>query len=133
MRRVAAEVTHQLHTRLDDICHRAEFAGVDHAVIAFVRLGEIRELARCRPVEFAAVHDHAAALYRVAVHVFGGGVDDDIRAPLERAAEHRRCECVVHDERHVVLCARCSPTFQCRIRSEQDWRAFHRKQPWCWA
>ena len=68
-RRIAAEVAHQLHTRLDDVCHRAELAGVDHAVVAFVRLGEIRELARCRPVKLAAVHDDAAALYGMAVHV----------------------------------------------------------------
>ena len=110
-RRIAAEITHQLHTRLDDVRHRAELAGVDYAVVAFVRLGEIRELARCRPVKLAAVHDHAAALYGMAVHVLGSRVDDNIRAPFDWPAQHRRCERVVHDERHVVLVRDVRPLF----------------------
>ena len=107
----AAEVAHQLHAGLDDVGHRAEFTSVDNAVVALVRLGEVRELAGGSPVEFAAVDDNAAALYRVAVHVFGGGVDDDVCAPLERAAEDRRCERVVHDERNVVPVRDIRPLF----------------------
>ena len=101
-RRIAAEVTHQLHSRLDDVCHFAELPGVDHAVIAFVRLSEIRELSALFPVECAAVHDHAAALERMTVHVLGGGVDDDIRTELDGTAEDWGSKGVVHDQRDLV-------------------------------
>ena len=68
-RRIAAEIAHQLHARLDDIGHVAEVAGVNDAVVALVRLGEVREPARSRPVELAAVHNHAAALYLSLIHI----------------------------------------------------------------
>ena len=39
----------------------------------------------------------------MAVHVLGGGVGNDISAPLERAAVDRSCKCVVNDQRNAVL------------------------------
>ena len=38
----------------------------------------------------------------VAVHILGGGVGDDVRAPLEGAAVDRGGEGVVHDQGHAV-------------------------------
>ena len=54
------------------------------------------------PVEIAAVHDAAADGAGVAVHILGGGVGDDVRAPLEGPAEHGGGEGVVHDQGHPV-------------------------------
>ena len=54
------------------------------------------------PVELAAVHDSTAQHCAVAVHVLGGGVGHDVRAPLKGAAVDRRGEGVVHDQRHTV-------------------------------
>ena len=118
-RRIAAEIAHQLHARLDDIGHVAEVAGVNDAVVALVRLGEVREPARSRPVELAAVHNHAAALYGMTVHVFCGGMDDNIRAPLKRTAQDRGRESIVDDERHTVLVRDVRPLFD--IEHGQRW------------
>ena len=38
----------------------------------------------------------------MAVHVLGGGMGHDVGAPFDGAAQHRRGEGVVHDERHAV-------------------------------
>ena len=71
-------------------------------MIRLVRLGQARELAAGRPVEFAAVHDNAAHLKRVAVHVLGGGVRHYVCAELKRFAQYGRGERVVHYQRYAV-------------------------------
>src|SRR5699024_9909926 len=50
----------------------------------------------------AAVHDGAAHPGAVAVHILGGGVGDDVGAPLDGAAVDRSGEGVVHDQGHPV-------------------------------
>ena len=70
-------------------------------MVGGVRLGEFGE-APGSPVELAAVHDDAAHLQGVAVHILGGGVDDDVGTEIEGTAEHRRGEGVVHDQRQAV-------------------------------
>ena len=99
-----AEVAHELGRGLGDVRPGiAELGGVGDAVVAFVRRAEAGELVGMgHPVELAGIHDTAANACAVAVHVLGGGVDDDVRPPLEGAAVHGRGEGVVHDERHAV-------------------------------
>jgi len=55
------------------------------------------------PVERAGVDDDAAQSGPVAAHVLGGGVNDDVRAVLEGAAQDRRGHRVVDDERQAEL------------------------------
>ena len=66
--RIAAKVSHELHSCLCDVGHRV-LLGVNSAVIALVRLGETRKFAVV-PVELAAVNNNAAYLNSVAVHIF---------------------------------------------------------------
>ena len=105
-RRVDAQVAHHLHAGLHDEGDLAVVARVHGAVIALVGLGELGELTGGRPVEIAAVHDDAAHGHRVAVHVLGGGVHDDVGAPLDGTAEGGRGEGVVHHERQARLMRR---------------------------
>ena len=99
-----AEVAHELGSSLGDESPLfAKALGVGDAVVAVVRGAQAGELFSVgHPVKLAAVHDGTAQHGTVAVHVLGGGVGDDIRAPLEGAAVDRRGEGVVHDERHAV-------------------------------
>ena len=99
-----AEVPHQLSRCLGDKGTLfAEAFGVSDAVVAVVRGAQAGELLGVgHPVELAAVHDGTAQHCAVAVHVLGGGVSHDIRAPLKGAAVDRRGEGVVHDQGHAV-------------------------------
>lgn len=54
------------------------------------------------PVEIAAVYHRAADDVAEAGDVFRSRMEDDVRAPLYRAAERGRREGVVHDERHAL-------------------------------
>ena len=98
------EVPHELRGSLgDERPAQPEPLRVSHPVVTLIRRGEPRELVRVgHPVELPAVHDGPAQSGGVAVHVLGGGVGDDVRAPLDGAAEHGRSEGVVHDKRHPV-------------------------------
>ena len=99
-----AKVTHQLRGSLGDKGTLfAETLGVGDAVVAVVRGAQAGELLSVgHPVELAAVHDGTAQHRAMTVHVLGGGVGHDIRAPLKGAAVDRRGEGVVHDQRHTV-------------------------------
>ena len=98
------EVPHQLGGCLgDEGAAEAELLRIGYAVIAFIRRGETGELVRVLfPVEFTAVHDGAAYTAAVAVHVLGGGVGHDIRAPFNGTAVDRGGEGVVDDQRDAV-------------------------------
>ena len=81
-----------------------ELLGIRHAVIALVRRGETRELVRMgHPVKLAVVDDHAAQVGRMSIHVLGGGVRNDVGAPLKRTAHHGRREGVVDHQRYAVV------------------------------
>ena len=103
-----AQIAHELGRRLGNVgAFQPEALGVHHAVVAFVGRGEPRELVGVGvPIEAARVHDGAADGSAVAVHILGGGVGHDIGTPLDGAAQHRRGEGVVHDERHPVVVGR---------------------------
>ena len=55
------------------------------------------------PREVAAVHHTSAHLSGQTVHIFRGGVGDDVSAPFKRAAVDGCGEGVVHDEGHTIL------------------------------
>ena len=109
-RLAAAQVTHELHAGLDDIGRLAESLGIDQAMIGGIGLGEFGE-APGSPVELAAVHDDAAHLQGMAVHILGGGVDDDVGTEIEGAAEHRRGKGIVHDQGQAVTMRQGRDTF----------------------
>ena len=72
-------------------------------MVALVGGGEAGELVGVGiPVKLAAVHNGAAYGEGVAIHVLGGGVGDDVAAPLEGTAVHGSGKGVVHDEGHAV-------------------------------
>ena len=100
----AAEVPHQLGGGLgDESSALAEPLGIGDAVVALVGGGQAGELVGVgHPVKMAAVHDGAAHPGAVAVHILGGGVGDDVGAPLDGAAVDRSGEGVVHDQGHPV-------------------------------
>ena len=76
-------------------------------MVGLVGGGEARELVGMRhPVEVARVHDGTAHCGAMAVHVLGGGVRDDVGAPLDGTAVDGRGERVVHDQRHAVRMSR---------------------------
>ena len=99
-----AQVPHELDGGLGDVGPlQTEALGVGDPVVALVRGGQAGELVGIGvPVEVAAVHDGAAHREGMAVHILGGGVGDDVTAPLEGTAVHRSGEGVVHDEGHAV-------------------------------
>ena len=96
-------VAQHLHARLDDEGRQPDRrqVGIYQPVIGWIGRGEVGE-ALVVPVELAAVHDGAADAGAVPADELGGGVRDDIRAPLERAEQVRRGEGVVDHQRDLV-------------------------------
>ena len=99
-----AEVAHELCGGLgDESTLFAEALRVGDAMIALIGSTQAGELLGVgHPVKPAAVHDGTAQHRTVAVHVLGGGVGHDIRAPRKGAAVHRRGEGIIHNEGHAV-------------------------------
>ena len=100
-----AKIAHELCGGLgNEGALAAKLLGIGHAVIALVGRGETRELVRMgHPVKLAVVDDHAAQVGRVAIHVLGGGVRNDVGAPLKGTAHHGRREGVIDHQRHTVV------------------------------
>ena len=55
------------------------------------------------PIEVAAVHYGTAYRCGVSVHIFSGGVGDDVCSPFKRAAVDRCGKGVVHNQGHTVF------------------------------
>ena len=102
-RRIAAEISHKLHSCLYDIGSCGVFLGINNSVIALVRLGQTREFSACLPVEFSGIDYDASYLYRVTVHIFRGAVDNYIGSPFDRSAKVRCREGIVYDQRNALL------------------------------
>ena len=100
-----AEVAHELRGGLSNEGALAtELLGIGHAVVALVGRGETRELVRMsHPVKLTVVDDHATQVGSMSIHVLGGGVRNDVGAPLKGAAHHGRREGVVDHQRHAVI------------------------------
>src|SRR6266511_2322958 len=104
------DVAQPLDARADDELDvaerplRPEHVVVDEAVVAGRGLREARELAARAPVELSGIHDHPADGGAVAADPLRRRLHDDVRAPLDRAAEVAGGpEGVVDDERDLVL------------------------------
>ena len=98
-----SHIAHQLRRSLLDKCQLSEFLGIDNSMIGFVRGGQSRIFVRMGfPVEIAAVHNAAAHGHGMAVHVFGGGMGDDIHAKFEGLAVNGGGKGVVADHGHAV-------------------------------
>ena len=97
-----ADVADHLRAALGGELRRGEI-GIDEAVVAFV--GDVEAIVARVPliIEVAAVHDDAAEGSRVAVEIFGRGMDDEVRAQLEGTAEHGGGEGVIDGKQHAVL------------------------------
>ena len=100
-----AKIAHELRGGLGNEGTLAtELLDIGHAVVALVGRGETRELVRMgHPVKLAVVDDNAAQVGSMSIHVLGGGVRDDIGAPLKGTAHHGRREGVVDHQRHAVV------------------------------
>ena len=100
-RGTAAEIAQDRGVELRGQRRLAETLRKDDIVIGPVRLRQLGELIGIGgPVKIAAVDDGAADEVAVARDILRRRMDDDVRAPLDRAAKRRRRECVVDDERH---------------------------------
>ena len=99
-----AEVAHQLGGALgNEGAFLAELLSIGDAVIAVVGGAEAGELVGVsHPVKLAGIDDGTAHGNAVAVHVLGGGVGDDIAAPLDGTAVHGSGEGVVDDQGNAV-------------------------------
>ena len=65
------------------------------AMITWIRLSQLRELAGTNPVKFSAVYDNASNGRSVTADKLRCGMNNDICAILNRAYQIRRCECIV--------------------------------------
>ena len=81
----------------------AEILVEPEPVIGGLRLGQRGKATPLRPVELARFDHDAAQRIAVAGEEFGGRVDDDIGAVLDRPAEVRGGERVVDDQRQTGL------------------------------
>ena len=99
-----AEVTHQLCGSLGDKgALKTELFSIHDAVIAVIRRGKTGEfICVGKPVKLTRIHDCTANSSTVTVHVFRGGVGNDIGTELEGAAVDGRCKGIIHDQRNAV-------------------------------
>ena len=73
------------------------------AVVACIRLNQLREFAALYPVKLACVNDYAAKGGAVAADVFGCGVDNNVSAVFNRTEKIRCSKGVVNHQRKAVL------------------------------
>ena len=99
-----SHIAHQLCGCFGDICFFAEFLGINNTVVRFIRCGKTREFVCMRiPVKVSGINNRSAERHCMAVHVFCGGMGDNIYTELERTAVDRGCKGVVADHRNAVL------------------------------
>ncbi len=65
--------------------------------------GKVFKTARSRPIEFTRIHDYAANGGAMAAQKFSGGIDYDVRTPLDGPHQRRRGRSVVDDQWNAVL------------------------------
>ena len=95
-----AEVAQSQHPAGDGEGEIAEGLVQDDAVIFRPRLAQHRIAAAARPVEGAAIDDHAADGIAVAAQELGQRMDHDVGAVLDRPAQIGRRQRVIDDQRH---------------------------------
>ena len=72
-------------------------------MIGRIGLGELLESSRGCPVKLARVDDDAADAGAMAAQKLGGGVDHDVRAPLDGAHQGRRWRGVIDHQRQSIF------------------------------
>jgi hypothetical protein len=98
-----AGVAQRHHARPADVGRRAQGLGVDHAVVAHVRLVQALEAGLVLgPGELAGIDDGAAQAGAVAAQVLGERLHHDVGAMLDRPAQVGAGHRVVHDQRDAV-------------------------------
>ncbi len=105
-----------------------------HVVKAVVGLGERREFPARRasiPIEAAGIHEHAADDDAVTREKFGRGMENQIRAVIERSHEPGRGERRVDQQRHAVLMAPLATRGECPARPARDCPASRRRTAAC--
>ena len=98
----AAEIAQGLGPQLHQVAVRPERLVELQTVVGRRRIRDDRE-PPVGPVERARLDDDPADAGAVAADELGRRVDHDVGAPLDRAAQVRRRERVVDDQRQVVL------------------------------
>ena len=98
-----AEIAQAEHAAGDGEGEIAEGLVQHDAAIFGARLRQHRIVAGFRPVEGAAVDDHAAHRIAVAADELGQRMDDDVGAVLDRPHQIGRGQRVVDDQRQAVL------------------------------
>ncbi len=99
-----AKIAHELHGGFGDKCtFFAKALGIGYAMIAIIGRAETRELVlACIPIEASAVHNATANPCAVTIHVFGGGMGDDICPPLKGPAFDGRWEGIIHNQGYAI-------------------------------
>ena len=101
----ATKITHKLNNGLGDKGSIiAKFFCINKTVIGLVRGGKPWELVLVgHPVEFSGIDNSTAYSCTMAVHVFSGGVGNNICPPLYWSAVYRGREGVVHHKWHTMF------------------------------
>ena len=82
--------------------------------VARVHFGELRELARCSPVELATVNNHAAKGRTVTADELCSGMHDNVGTMFKRTDQVRSTEGVVDYDRNLVLVSEFRNSFDIR-------------------
>src|SRR5216683_3908683 len=97
-----SQVTQKLHARLDDVGQWTKGLDKAQAVVRGIGLDQPGKPS-IRPVELAAIHDHAADGRAVTTDELGRRVDDDIASMLEGLHEIWGGQRVIQDQWHAML------------------------------
>ena len=115
------QISHNLRRCLGNICPFAEFLRINNPMIGGIRLSQPRIFLRMLiPVKIPAIHNTASHAHCMSIHIFGGGMGDDICAPFKRTAINRRWKCIVHNQGNsMIMGCLCKflniQNYQCRI------------------
>ena len=99
-----SQVSHQLCGCFGDVCGLSEFLGIGNSVIGLVRSGQSGVFVGIFiPVKITGIHDTSADCCCMSVHVFGGGMGNDVHTVFKRFAVNRGREGIVHDYRNTCF------------------------------
>ena len=96
----AAKIPQQLHPGLGDIGRFSKLFRINHTMIALIGGGQLRELSGGLPIKGSAIDHHAPQHIGMTIHIFAGGVGDDIRAEIKGTAEEGGCKGIIHNQRN---------------------------------
>ena len=113
--RINTEVTHELHSCLDDICHVAIGFCIAGSMVGFIRFYKLWEFAVI-PVKLTAVYDDTADLNGMTIHIFTCGMYNDIGTKVKRLTKDRGCKCIVHDQWNTHSMSDICKTFNIKYR-----------------